>query len=127
MRCGKDAPFERPDAPLIRAGINRAAVNAWWGQYAFDLGIPSLCGNCVFCFLKGEEKLQQIYQIMPDAIEFYIDIEKRWVESIPLRNGKGFFILPNGGYQGLKDRAVAGMPPPDPEDDIVDLECNCTD
>jgi hypothetical protein len=127
LRCGKDTPFVIPDAPLLRAGIDKPSVLAFWEQYSFDLGIPHILGNCVFCFLKDELKLRRITQMMPGGIDWYIDLEQGWGADIPMLNGKGFFILPNGGYAGVKARALAELAPPEEDSDGEDLECNCTD
>jgi len=127
MRCGKSKLPYIPEAPLIRAGINKAAVLSFFAQYEFDLGIPDNCGNCTFCFLKDEVKLRRVMQQMPGEIDWWIELEKHWGKGTdkgkyPLQ----YMIMPNGGYQGVKDRATALMAPV-VDENLEDLECNCTD
>lgn len=124
LRCGKDKAPWTPDAPLIRAGIDKPAVLSFFAQNDFDLGIPDLCGNCSFCFLKDEQKLQKLVHILPGEIDWWIDLEASWGRANAA--GVRFGILPYGGYAALKERALANAPAL-PDEDVQDLECNCTD
>lgn len=124
LRCGQDKHPWTPDAPLIKAGIDKKAVLAFFDQSDFDLGVPDLCGNCTFCFLKDELKLRKLIQILPGEIDWWIDLEADWGGKGD--HGRAYTILPYGGYAALKARALASMPPIEDED-VQDLECNCTD
>jgi len=129
MRCGKNKLPYVPDAPLIRAGIDKSAVLAFFRQYAFDLDIPDNCGNCTFCFLKDENKLRRVMQQMPGEIDWWIELDQRWGEGTDKKEGFNtqYTILPDGGYQGIKDRAERDLPLSSNSINLEDLECNCTD
>ncbi len=129
MRCGKDKLPYTPDAPLIRAGLNKANVLAFFSQYIFDLVIPDNCGNCTFCFLKDEQKLRQVMQQMPGEIDWWINLDEHWGKGTDKKEvfQKQYTILPDGGYQGIKNRAERDMPPSNTDINLEDLECNCTD
>lgn len=129
LRCGTTKLPYVPAAPLHAAGLDKNSVLAFFRQAAFDLSIPDNCGNCTFCFLKGETKLVEVMRALPGEIDWWIDLEAEWgvdtdrKAAHPLQ----YTILPHGGYLGLKTRAMQSLAPPDAEDDIEDLECNCTD
>lgn len=126
MRCGKSKLPYVPDAPLIRAVIDKAGVLAFFAQAAFDLEIPDNCGNCVFCFLKDETKLRRVMQHMPGEIDWWIALEKHWGTGTDKKYAEQYTMMPNGGYKGIKERAERDMPSI-ADENLEDLECNCTD
>jgi len=43
--------------PLIKAGVTKSDVNAFWENQPFNLVIPERYGNCVMCWKKSERKI----------------------------------------------------------------------
>jgi 3'-phosphoadenosine 5'-phosphosulfate sulfotransferase (PAPS reductase)/FAD synthetase len=115
VRCGKEKFPYVPDAPLIHAGIDKRGVLDFFKTQSFDLKVPESSGNCEFCFLKSEAHLRRAYRNNPAGLQWWIDIETR--------TGKTMFA---GGYAGLRDRILGGVPDHEAED-FTALECNCTD
>lgn len=128
IRCGAKTTPYTPDAPLLAAGIDKEGVNRFFAtENTFNLEIPEHLGNCTFCFLKSEKKLRKAMSDMPGEIDWWVDLDEQWSKT---SKAAGFYrIVPYGGYAGIKQRALASAPPitHDENDDITDLECNCTD
>lgn len=67
--------------PMIRAGITKADILAFWEAQSFDLKLPNVkgaspYGNCDFCFLKSESILASMAREHPDRAEWWIRQEK---------------------------------------------------
>jgi hypothetical protein len=121
MRCGKNATLWKPSSPLISLGIVKSDTLSFWKEQPFDLGIPHEWGNCTFCFLKSA-KLPELARQDPEQLEWWVNFDK----GPKLKSGKRWFMLPNGGYAGLKARMLENKEIEEPLD-ISDLDCNCTD
>jgi 3'-phosphoadenosine 5'-phosphosulfate sulfotransferase (PAPS reductase)/FAD synthetase len=63
--------------PLWDFGITKSDVAKFWQQQGFDLGIHSNLGNCDFCFLKGMGKKLTQARLMPDRLQWWIDMEQK--------------------------------------------------
>ena len=129
-------PGERPCFPLVDWGYDEEAIRRFWLRRTFDLDLPHLAGNCVFCFMKGTRTIGMAAHTadpmrVPDApsdIGWWVRMEQKYRREVPARNGEGvsrfgFFGLRGptfaklaaaGGDSG--DRYARGVP-----------ACDCTD
>lgn len=63
--------------PLVRDGITKADVLAFWKRQPFDLNLPGEhYGNCVTCWKKSYRKLMTIAVEQPQRFEFFDRMEK---------------------------------------------------
>lgn len=109
--------------PLSKMQINKDDVNKFWDQQGWDLDLPkdSHLSNCVFCFLKGASRLNQIHKQMEEAkkvdipgygsikgtpcdIEWWVHIEKIYgrdllAENREIRSNDGIDFL---GFFGAR-------------------------
>jgi 3'-phosphoadenosine 5'-phosphosulfate sulfotransferase (PAPS reductase)/FAD synthetase len=63
--------------PLWEFGITKTDVANFWKQQGFDLAINSQLGNCDFCFLKGMGKKLSQARLMPERLQWWIDMEAK--------------------------------------------------
>jgi hypothetical protein len=63
--------------PLYDAGIDLAAVDAFWRAQPFDLALRPWEGNCDLCFLKGRAKRERIMRDRPDLAGWWLEQEAR--------------------------------------------------
>ena len=73
---------ETLQAPLARAGVRQADVQAFWKANSFDLGIEfrdkvTPLGNCDLCFMKGGNQLMSIIQREPNRAIWWAEQEKK--------------------------------------------------
>ena len=61
--------------PLWDFRITKKEVAAFWQNQGFDLMIPSEHGNCDFCFMKALRKKVAQARLMPERLQWWIDIE----------------------------------------------------
>ncbi len=129
-------PGERPYFPLADAGWGEAEIAAWWGRQDFGLDTPEGAGNCVYCFMKGTRQLQrQAQQPDPDRvanapsdIQWWSDIEQRYRQHRPARNGDGVSTFGFFGVNGPRFPQIA-----DPTHSLTGRyttgspSCDCTD
>lgn len=64
--------------PLWDFKITKADVMRFWSQQGFDLRIHSNLGNCDFCFLKGRNKKISQANLMPERLQWWIDMEAKY-------------------------------------------------
>ena len=129
-------PGERPCFPLVDWGLDEGDVRRYWRGRGFDLDLPALAGNCVFCFMKGTKAIgvraRQADSMRvsgaPSDIAWWVRMERKYRREVPARNGEGvsrfgFFgfrgptfaeLAAGGGDDG--DRYARGVP-----------ACDCTD
>ena len=75
-------------APLVEFGIAQREVKDFWDNQDFDLGLPydGSLGNCVYCFMKGANKLSSIKpstdELAPQNIDWWINIEKKYQRDL---------------------------------------------
>lgn len=135
-------------APLVDAGIRAADITAFWKHQDFNLNLPDngLFSNCLYCPLKGKNRLLEIAQAQRHmgseivdtgaSINWWIDIEHRYSRDIKAENRViknpnvkfiGFFgSAPEHIYPKIKegtDNKITG----ELLDDDVLTNCNCTD
>lgn len=90
-------PGERPYFPLCDAGVSAADVAGYWRGRGFDLACPEHAGNCVFCFMKGTTQLAAAARTpdpqrivgAPSDIAWWADVERRYRQERPRRDGNG--------------------------------------
>jgi len=63
--------------PLYDFNITKQDVIKFWKQQTFDLKIPSEHGNCDFCFLKILRKKIAQAHLMPERLQWWIDMESK--------------------------------------------------
>ena len=63
--------------PLWDFNITKQDVLNFWKQQTFDLNIHSEHGNCDFCFLKGLKKKVAQAHLMPERLQWWIDMEAK--------------------------------------------------
>ena len=91
--------------PLADWGITKPKVLEFWNSQTFNLRLPSVkadLGNCVFCFMKGSKKINEILQnydqtnqklpkeLRPQANSPQEHSWWKLMEQKYSRNGKGF-------------------------------------
>ena len=129
-------PGERPCFPLVDWEYDEDTIRRFWRNRTFDLELPRLAGNCVFCFMKGTKAIgiaarepdSMRVPYAPSDIQWWVNIERKYRREVPARDGAGvsrfgFFGLRGptfaklaaaGGGDG--DRYARGVP-----------ACDCTD
>ena len=63
--------------PLWDSYATKKSVAHFWKQQTFDLNIHSEHGNCDFCFLKGLKKKVAQAHLMPERLQWWIDMEAK--------------------------------------------------
>lgn len=63
--------------PLWDFRVTKLEVYEFWKNQPFDLKISSELGNCDFCFMKGLQKKIRQAKLMPDRLDWWIDMENR--------------------------------------------------
>jgi len=79
--------------PLIYWGNRKEDVLNFWKNYKFDLELPEdgSLGNCVYCFMKGVEKLKSIKSSKTTRatdIDAWIELEKKYQRDLVAENRK---------------------------------------
>ena len=127
--CDNSTGGERPYLPLDSAQITERMINDWWEAQEFNLGIPSLAGNCDLCFLKGRGKLLHIIKDQPELADWWIQQEENVKDRTNAAGEKcdSMKVFRLGQpYTGLKHRALTQeILDIDMEDEGYD--CFCTD
>lgn len=77
-RMSRSAAAKRIIYPLIKWGIKKPDVVAWWKEQPFDLYLPENWGNCTWCWKKTLRKhLTNITQ-RPDVYDFPERLERQY-------------------------------------------------
>jgi hypothetical protein len=61
--------------PLVKWGVTKPDILAFWRQQNFDLYVPEHFGNCVFCWKKSFRKLLTVAKEDPSVFEFPAKME----------------------------------------------------
>jgi hypothetical protein len=56
--------------PLIKAGVRKEQVLAWWARQSFDLDVPEHLGNCTWCWKKSQRKHLTLATDHPEVFDF---------------------------------------------------------
>lgn len=67
--------------PMIKANWTREAVDEWWDQQEFNLGIPNYRGNCTWCYKKTIKKLKTIANETPQVFDFPMRMEEKYGDN----------------------------------------------
>ena len=122
LRCGREKHTWTPDAPLLRAGLDKKSVLSYWKDQKFDLEAPEGLGNCDLCMMKpvstiiGNIRKNPLYADWWIAEEAAVPVPATFINKLPMTL--------------LRDVALGKIPMPslDPMDEMISsLECHCTD
>ena len=75
-------------APLVQFNITQKEIKEFWDKQDFDLGLPydGSLGNCVYCFMKGANKLSSIKsdtnELTPQNIDWWVRIEQKYQRDL---------------------------------------------
>ena len=112
--------------PLADAGVDLAAINAWWRSQPFRLELDRDKGNCDLCFLKGVRKVIKIVGSEPERAEWWQRMENFRADSN--RPGKPELLRfrKDWSYAEISKVASSRLPfdIPDTDDSI---SCFCGD
>ncbi len=65
------------EMPLVKWKVTKQDVLDWWSTQDFDLQLKEPYGNCDCCFLKGKNKLVEIYNSNPSSFDWWIEKEQK--------------------------------------------------
>lgn len=124
--------------PLVKAGITKGMVIAFWRNQSFDLQLPGEhYGNCVTCWKKSFRKLATIANEAPESFDFFRRMEAQYGHVKALNGNRRFFRLSKsvddvfaigkeGGFAPYSDAV-----PPGPElgvfDTTLDIGSGCSE
>lgn len=129
-------PGERPCFPLVDWGFDQDAVRRYWSQRGFDLELPTMAGNCVYCFMKGTKAIgigarepdSMRVSGAPSDITWWVRMERKYRREVPARNGGG---VSRFGFFGLRGPTFAALAAAGGSDDDRYARgvaaCDCTD
>jgi 3'-phosphoadenosine 5'-phosphosulfate sulfotransferase (PAPS reductase)/FAD synthetase len=84
--------------PLWDFNATKESVVKFWSEQSFDLKIHSEHSNCDFCFLKGTKKKVAQAHLMPERLQWWIDMEtkigKRFHSDFPMTTLKQLALNP---------------------------------
>ena len=134
-RYGTHPAGEAVATPLADHGAGKPAVDEFWRRQPYDLGIDGKAGNCVYCFMKGENALRRLAageltnegpaMSGPAGIEWWADIERRYAGTSDSPNAKRFKFL---SLRAPSYAEIAANPSPrNGSADANRLPCACTD
>ncbi len=73
--------------PLVFWNVTKDEIFSFWDKFKFDLELPrdGIYGNCVYCFMKGLEKLKRIKPSKETKaldIDFWVEMEKKYQRNL---------------------------------------------
>lgn len=84
--------------PLWDSFATKKSVEHFWKHQSFDLKIHSEHSNCDFCFLKGTKKKVAQAHLMPERLQWWIDMEtkigKKFHSDFPMTTLKQLALNP---------------------------------
>lgn len=92
-RLAPDAGQRKIIYPLVKWGIRKEDVRAFWDQQPFDLKLPEHLGNCTWCWKKSMRKHLTLARDYPEIFEFPRRMEQLYPHAGPGKTGepKRFF------------------------------------
>ena len=109
--------------PIHDAKHTLQDVMNFWSKQNFDLEIPQHQGNCQGCFLKSRYRLDLVAKETPEALDWWIEQEKKICKSETAINAT--FRKDRPSYENiLLESKMQGKLFPDFDDTI---SCTCTD
>jgi len=109
--------------PMFDARHTLPDVMSFWNKQSFDLGIPQHQGNCQGCFLKSRYRLDLVAKETPEALDWWIEQEKKMIGSAVARQHT--FRKDRPSYENVMKQSRMQLPMFPDFDDTV--SCNCTD
>lgn len=82
-RISASARENRIIYPLVKWGVHKEDVLAWWAAQPFDLDLPEHLGNCKTCWKKSDRKLLTIAKDDPAAFAFFKRMEETYPDAGP--------------------------------------------
>jgi len=116
LRIKGDYACETPVCPMYEAGHTLEDVERFWEDQEFRLEIPRWKGNCVGCFLKSRGRIEMVAEEEPDALRWWVEIEKELGIN---------FRLDRPSYENLVTQVTIQGRLFD--DDGSTMPCSCTD
>lgn len=77
--------------PLIKWGVKKDDVIAWWREQPFDLYIPEYLGNCKSCWKKTDRKLLTLARERPEVFDFNRRMEATYAHAGAGQGPRRFF------------------------------------
>lgn len=108
---------EEPLIPLMRAGVTKPDVMAFWQSQPFDLELEPHESNCDLCFLKGKGLLTRIMRDRPELADWWIRMESRG----------GRFRKDRPSYSVMLEHSKRPSLFSLDEPDELSIACHCTD
>jgi len=109
--------------PMFDARHTLPDVMSFWGKQSFDLDIPQHQGNCQGCFLKSRYRLDLVAKETPEALDWWIEQEKKMIGSAVARQHT--FRKDRPSYENVMKQSRMQLPMFPDFDDTV--SCHCTD
>lgn len=109
--------------PMFDARHTLPDVMSFWNKQPFDLDIPQHQGNCQGCFLKSRYRLDLVAKETPEALDWWIEQEKKMIGSVVARQHT--FRKDRPSYENVIKQSRMQLPMFPDFDDTV--SCHCTD
>lgn len=109
--------------PMFDARHTLPDVMSFWSKQPFDLDIPQHQGNCQGCFLKSRYRLDLVAKETPEALDWWIEQEKKMIGSAVARQHT--FRKDRPSYENVMKQSRMQLPMFPDFDDTV--SCHCTD
>lgn len=114
--------------PLVKAGVTKQAVSAFWKSQPFDLGLPNnngvtMHGNCDLCFLKPTAQVLALIAEKPERAVWWARMEATQINKA--KNMGGRFRKDRPNYAALAEYAKSQHDMFDPDEETI--ACFCGD
>lgn len=86
-RMAADAADRGIIYPLVKWGVTKMDVLAFWRQQPFDLELPEHLGNCTWCWKKSMRKHLTLAKDHPEVFNFPQRMEREYPLAGPGNNG----------------------------------------
>jgi len=123
--------------PLLQFGITNNDIKTFWDKQDWDLELPydGSLGNCVYCFMKGGNKLSkivsQVTDLTPENIDWWIYIENKYQRDLKAegREIRTKEESPYINFFGVNGKISYEIIKKGENKNILDnsLPCHCTD
>lgn len=111
-RISAAAANERIIYPLVKWGVTKSDVLAFWKTQSFDLYIPEHLGNCVWCWKKSLRKHLTLARDYPEVFEFPARMEETYPFAGPgTHEGPRRFFRGNRSARDILDLAKEPFEP----------------
>lgn len=109
--------------PMYDAKHTIQDVMVFWSKQSFNLEIQQHHGNCQGCFLKSRYRLDLVAKEDPDALQWWVDQEKKMLGTEDPKQHT--FRKDRPSYENVLKQSRMQLPMFPDFDDTV--SCNCTD